>query len=74
MPLLVMKFGGTSVADLSRIENAADKVQADIVSGAMHPFTGPIKDQKGVERLAAGARGDDALLSKMDWYVEGVQS
>jgi aspartate kinase len=27
MPLLVMKFGGTSVADLARIENAAQKVQ-----------------------------------------------
>ena len=58
----------------ANVRAAADKVQADIVSGAMHPFTGPIKDQKGVERLAAGARGDDALLSKMDWYVEGVQS
>ena len=27
MPLLVMKFGGTSVADLARIENAAQKVR-----------------------------------------------
>ena len=30
MPVLVMKFGGTSVADLSRIENAAKKVQAEV--------------------------------------------
>ena len=33
MPLLVMKFGGTSVADLSRIENAAHKVQAEVARG-----------------------------------------
>ncbi|MDO9640525.1 MAG: aspartate kinase [Pseudotabrizicola sp.] len=33
MPLLVMKFGGTSVADLSRIANAAKKVQAEVARG-----------------------------------------
>ncbi|GAB1479681.1 aspartate kinase [Paracoccaceae bacterium] len=33
MPVLVMKFGGTSVADLSRIENAAKKVQAEVERG-----------------------------------------
>ncbi len=33
MPLLVMKFGGTSVADLARIENAAKKVRAEVERG-----------------------------------------
>ena len=33
MPLLVMKFGGTSVADLARIENAAQKVQKEVERG-----------------------------------------
>ena len=33
MPLLVMKFGGTSVADLARIENAALKVQQEVERG-----------------------------------------
>lgn len=33
MPLLVMKFGGTSVADLGRIENAAKKVQKEVDRG-----------------------------------------
>ena len=33
MPLLVMKFGGTSVADLARIENAAKKVKAEVARG-----------------------------------------
>jgi len=33
MPLLVMKFGGTSVADLARIENAANKVKREVERG-----------------------------------------
>ncbi|SEM96982.1 aspartate kinase [Gemmobacter aquatilis] len=33
MPLLVMKFGGTSVADIARIENAAKKVQKEVERG-----------------------------------------
>ncbi len=33
MPLLVMKFGGTSVADLARIKNAAAKVKAEVARG-----------------------------------------
>jgi aspartate kinase len=33
MPLLVMKFGGTSVADLARIENAAEKVRREVERG-----------------------------------------
>lgn len=33
MPLLVMKFGGTSVANLERIENAARKVQKEVDRG-----------------------------------------
>ena len=33
MAILVMKFGGTSVADLARIENAARKVRAEVERG-----------------------------------------
>ncbi len=33
MPLLVMKFGGTSVADLARIRNAAEKVRREVDRG-----------------------------------------
>ncbi len=33
MPLLVMKFGGTSVANIERIENAAKKVQREVERG-----------------------------------------
>ncbi|WP_334193222.1 aspartate kinase [Pararhodobacter sp.] len=33
MPILVMKFGGTSVADLERIANVADKVRREVERG-----------------------------------------
>jgi len=33
MPRLVMKFGGTSVADLERIKNAALKVKREVERG-----------------------------------------
>jgi aspartate kinase len=33
MPLLVMKFGGTSVGDLARIKNAAGKVKREVERG-----------------------------------------
>jgi len=33
MPILVMKFGGTSVADLARIRNAAQKVADEVARG-----------------------------------------
>ena len=55
-------------------KEAAEKVKAGIIAGTMHPFAGPIKDQKGVQKVAAGAKVSDADLEKMDWYVQGVQA
>jgi simple sugar transport system substrate-binding protein len=46
---------------------------ADIASGKLHPFTGPIKDNAGKERIAAGKSIGDDDLQKLDFYVEGVQ-
>ncbi|WP_248309680.1 BMP family ABC transporter substrate-binding protein [Bosea sp. Tri-44] len=53
---------------------AADELQKGIVSGTIHPFTGELKDQKGTLRLKAGETATDEVLSKMDWYVDGVQA
>jgi simple sugar transport system substrate-binding protein len=53
---------------------AADEVKDAIVSGKLHPFTGELKDQKGVVRLKAGETASDEMLSKMDWYVDGIQA
>jgi basic membrane protein A len=63
---------GEAVPEAAR--KAADRVRDAIVSGQLHPITGPVKDQKGELRLKDGERMSDEALSKMDWYVEGVQS
>jgi basic membrane protein A and related proteins len=48
------------------------EMQGQIESGAFSPFTGPIMDQSGAEKVAAGVvLGDDMILS-MDWHVKGV--
>jgi len=58
----------------ANVKAAADKLKADITSGAVHPFTGPIKNQKGEVALAAGKKATDEQMLKMDWYVAGVES
>ena len=55
------------------VQDQVNKTAADIGAGTFHPFTGPMKDNEGKERLAAGKVISDADLSKMDYYVEGVQ-
>jgi simple sugar transport system substrate-binding protein len=49
------------------------KLEKEIVAGTLHPFTGAVLDNAGKERLPAGKVMDDDALSKMDYYVQGVQ-
>jgi simple sugar transport system substrate-binding protein len=63
-------FGKTVPKDA---QDQMKKAEADIAAGRLHPFTGPMKDNAGAERLAAGKTIGDEALSKMDYYVEGVQ-
>jgi len=59
-----------SAGTMGKIEAAA----ASIRSGEFHPMTGPIMDQDGTERLAAGVTiADDAMLG-IDWLVAGVET
>ncbi|MDP6566561.1 MAG: BMP family ABC transporter substrate-binding protein [Alphaproteobacteria bacterium] len=51
----------------------AKQAEADIMSGKVHPFQGPIRDQAGKEKVPAGKSLDDGALLSMNWYVEGVQ-
>ena len=44
-----------------------------IRNGSFHPFQGPVKDQDGEIRIAAGTTISDDDLLKMQWYVLGVQ-
>jgi simple sugar transport system substrate-binding protein len=56
------------------VKAEAEQIIADIKSGAFHPFTGPIKDQAGVEKFAPGAMASNADLASMNYYVEGMKA
>jgi basic membrane protein A len=47
-------------------------VKDQIVSGDLHPFTGPIVDQEGELRVEEGETMSDEALLSFDWLVEGV--
>ena len=51
----------------------AKQAEEAVRLGDVHPFTGPIVDRDGKERLAAGAVADDGMLLGMDFFVEGVK-
>ncbi len=52
---------------------AAEKAKADITSGKNKVFTGPILDQTGATKLAAGATMDDGALNAMQWLAQGIE-
>jgi basic membrane protein A and related proteins len=47
--------------------------KADIAAGTFHPFQGPIVDNEGKLKVAAGNAMSDKDILSLDWYVEGVQ-
>ena len=47
--------------------------EADLASGKVHSFTGPIYDQKGNLMVADGKTADDGMLAGMMTYVKGVE-
>ena len=75
-------WGGldTGMVSMAPYTNMPDEVKAEaeaaeeaIKSGELHPFTGPIRDRDGEERIAEGATATDEELLGMDWFVEGVE-
>jgi simple sugar transport system substrate-binding protein len=73
-----MKEGMVDIAPLNSAVPAdvaarVEQTRQAIIAGSVHPFSGPINDQDGREVVAAGATMSDAELSKMEWYVEGVE-
>ncbi len=49
-------------------------MEADLSKGTLHPFTGPVVDQDGKTRVAAGQTMSDTDLNSMNYYVQGVIS
>jgi simple sugar transport system substrate-binding protein len=49
-----------------------EEKKRDIMDGKLLPFAGPLKDNTGVLRLAAGSALTHEQLMAMNWYVDGV--
>jgi simple sugar transport system substrate-binding protein len=43
-----------------------------IIDGKLTPFEGPVKDNTGTLKVAAGSTLTHDQLKSIDWYVEGV--
>ena len=50
-----------------------DEIKAGLKDGSFNPFTGPVVDNAGKERLAKDQKADQAWLDKIDFYVKGVE-
>jgi simple sugar transport system substrate-binding protein len=55
------------------VVTSAKDLEAKIVVGAFHPFTGPVYKQDGTEIVAAGSVIDDGTLLGTNWYVKGIE-
>jgi basic membrane protein A len=53
------------------VDLARHHAQVD-VGGKLKPFQGPLKDQSGAVKVAAGANLPLTELKGMNWYVQGV--
>jgi basic membrane protein A len=62
-------FNAAVPADLRALVEAR---KADIAAGKLQPFQGPITDNDGKERVAAGAALSDEQILGLNWYVAGI--
>ncbi|HRY56212.1 MAG TPA: BMP family ABC transporter substrate-binding protein, partial [Spirochaetia bacterium] len=72
-----MKDGVVDIAPLSKkvpkaVADLVAKAKADILSGKLNIYAGPIADQSGKVRIAKGASIGDEEQLNMDWFVQGV--
>jgi basic membrane lipoprotein Med (substrate-binding protein (PBP1-ABC) superfamily) len=67
--LTIAPFGQAVRADAVGLVN---QKKQEFISGKADVFRGPLKDNRGVERVKAGQVFPLTDLGKMDWLVEGV--
>ncbi len=66
----IAPYGDAVPADVRKL---ADAQKAAIISGAFHPFQGPIRNQQGKLIVKKGDHLNDKVLAGLNWYVEGVE-
>lgn len=77
------KYRGTLADDVVRLATYGNQVPEDVktlveetkaklISGELHPFAGPVKDQAGTVRIEDGVLPQIDALEATDFLVEGV--
>ena len=59
---------GADPADVQKLVTAS----ADKIEKGFNPFTGPVTDNTGAVKIAAGESWGGDKMGNFDWYVEGV--
>ena len=72
MARIVMKFGGTSVADVARVRNAAERVRAEAAAG--HQVAVAVSAMAGVTNQLVGYVDETAKISDLREYDVVVSS
>jgi len=72
-----LKDGFNALAPYGKIVEPAtqalvDAKKAEIIAGSFTIFKGPLKDNKGADKLAAGATISADDLQAINWFVDGV--
>jgi basic membrane protein A len=73
-----VKEGAIELASISEqvpapVKAKVAEASAGLKAGTFAIWKGPIADQSGKARLEAGQTADDEFLSKIDFYVKGVE-
>ena len=69
----MVKLAPYNAAVTDAVRKEVADAQARIEAGTLQPFAGPIKDQSGAVKVAAGAALSDGDILGMNWFAEGVQ-
>ncbi|MDB5971561.1 MAG: family transporter substrate-binding protein [Hydrocarboniphaga sp.] len=69
----VIKLAPVAAAVPAATVKAFEETKAAIAAGSFYPFQGPIKDQAGTVKVAAGAMLTQAEMMSINWYVAGVE-
>lgn len=73
-----LKSGMVKMAPFNKVmpQHVAEVAHAretDIIAGTLQPFQGPLKDQAGTLKVAAGKALTDPEILGMNWLAEGVE-
>lgn len=69
----MVKMSGLNAVVPADAAKIFEEKKAALTAGTMSPFTGPIKDQSGAVRYAAGVAVPLKDLLSMNFYVQGVE-